>query len=114
MLIEWARWRRVGAGVNVDYPPVSPYARGIKSGWATKTPLISDNLAGMVDLAVSRLKMRCIKGDHRWAALTDYYMLGKTDSNIARRLKIDRRTAMAARHAAESWVDAYLDSAIDG
>ena len=110
MLLEWARWRSIGHGVNVGYPRSAPFYRMSKmAGWGAKMPTITDEMGGRIDMAVSRLKMKCIKNDYRWEALTDSYLGGKTDSAIARRLRVDRRTVNAARRAAESWVEAHID-----
>jgi hypothetical protein len=110
MLLEWARWRSIGHGANVGYPSCTAFYRMSKmGGWGAKMPTITDDDAGRIDLAVSRLKLRCVSGDYRWEALTDSYLGGKTDSAIARRLKCDRRTVMSARRAAESWVEAHID-----
>jgi len=113
LLEEWSRWRRLGHGANIGYPSQSAFVRVSKmGGWATKIPLITDEQAGRVDLAVSRLKLKCIKGDLRWEVLTDRYLGGKSDSVIARRLRVDRRTVATARKAAESWVESYIDSEV--
>jgi len=116
LLMEWARWRYSGHGADIGYPAQSAFVRVMKpAGYRVSgTPLIDDEMAGMVDLAVSRLRQRCInmEGDHRYEAITDCYLLGKTDSFIAKRLHCDRRTIQSARKAAESWVDSHLVSSI--
>jgi len=110
MLLEWARWRSIGHGVNIGYPRQTPFYRMSKaSGWGAKMPTITDEMGGRIDLAVARLKIRCPDGDLRWETLTDSYLGGKTDSAIARRLRVDRRTVCSARRAAESWVEAHVD-----
>ena len=112
MLFEWARWRVSGGGVDIGYPSQTAFSRMMRpAGYRTSTTsLISDEMAGTVDLAVSRLKIRClgISGDFRFEAVTDCYLLGKTDAFIARRLKCDRRTIQSARKAGESWIDSHM------
>lgn len=110
LLIEWAAWRVSEHGANVGYPSRATGPWPLKSG---RTPAIDDAMAMRVDRAVARLKVRCGDGDHRWDALTDCYILGKSDPAIARRLRIHRKAAMAARHAAEAWVDAHIDASLD-
>ena len=116
VLFEWSRWRSTGAGIDIGFPSATAFARMMKpAGYRVSgTALIDDDLAMMIDLAVSRLHQRCkgVKGDHRYEALTDCYLLGKTDSLIAKRLRCDRRTILSARRAAESWIDSHLISAM--
>lgn len=112
LLTAWARWRRIDSGANIGYASQTNFARHIKStgSWLTKDALITDDMAGLVDRAVSRLRVRCSRGDHRYDVLTDYYILDMSDSAIGRRLRIDRRTVISARHAAESWVESHIDN----
>jgi len=116
VLMEWARWRYVGHGADIGYPAESAFVRMMKpAGYRTSNKaLIDDEMAGMVDVAVSRLYARCsrVEGDHRWEALTDYYLLRKTDNAISRKLKCSKTTAISARKAAESWVDSHLLSGL--
>lgn len=77
--------------------------------------MIDDEVALGIDRAVSSLRERCRAGngaisDLRWEVLTESYLVGKSDSVIARRLRVSRQAVKVARRAAESWVEAYLES----
>ena len=110
LLTECARWSLSG-GVDVGYPHSTPFYKISKmSGWSSKTPLISDDMAGRVDKAVAMLELRCRNRpeDKRYIMLDGVYIKRKYISQIAEKLRIDRRTAAAALHAAESWVDSQI------
>lgn len=110
LLIEWARWTKVG-GVDVGYPHCTPFYRESKlGGWGAKEPIISDDMAGRVDRAVAMLELRCrnLEGDARFAMLEGVYLKRQYVHQMAERLKIDRRTAASALRAAESWVDSQI------
>lgn len=112
MLIGWAHWRVINHGADIGYPAQAAFARMMKPAGYRVSGLaqMDDDTANMIDKAVSRLRLRCCntEGDFRYEALTDSYLLGKTDAFIARRLRCDRRTIQSARKAAESWVDSHL------
>jgi len=113
-LMEWARWRRSGHGVNVGYPSVTPFYRMSRKGHATvKAATIGDDLALSIDKAVSALKKRSEGlSDMRWDALTMSYLDGKSDSEIARDLRTSRESVKVARRAGESWVEALIDEEV--
>lgn len=110
-LMEWARWRRSGHGVNLGYPSVTPFYRMSRKGRATvKAATIKDELALSIDRAVSALKKRSEGlSDRRWDCLTMSYLDGKSDAVIARELRTSRESVKVARRAAESWVEALID-----
>ena len=111
-LIEWARWRSTGSDLGIGYPAESAFVRMMKPpGYrVSQTAIMSDEAGMMVDRAVAMLYQRChgVDGDYRYEALSDCYLLGKTDSFIARRLKCGRGTIKSARQAAESWVESHM------
>jgi len=79
--------------------------------WGARTPLIDNEMAGRVDLAVGFLKKVCeqTKGDVRWDILTDKYLLGRSDSRIARARRMDRRSVSMIRQNAENYIAGIID-----
>jgi len=116
LLYEWARWSKSRSGAARGYPSRSAFYRMSRKGQATlPEPQISDALGGILDRAISTLRMRCeaVKGDLRHDVLTDSYLLGMSDSAIQRRLRasgsnVSRETVKTARRAAESWVESQV------
>ena len=104
LLLAWAFWRSHGHGLRLSYPHCSAYFRGkVRSG-----PEISDDLAQIVDLHVSRLGQKCVKGDLRYEAIVSSYLGNMPDNRIARMVKRDRRTVRKARIAGENWIENEL------
>jgi len=112
LLIAWARWRSFAHGANVGYPHKAAFCRDMRTpGRGTvRIAALPDDVGCQVDSAVSQLKLRSepIKNDHRWQVLTDAYLCGMTDGQIARERKISRGTVRTARMAAENWIEGRL------
>jgi len=114
LLLEWARWRYVDSGNNIGFPSRSAFAREMPPNpgeWGARTPLIDNEMAGRVDRAVGILKIVCkqTKGDARWDVLTDKYLLGRSDSRIARAMRMDRRSVLMIRQNAENYISGIID-----
>lgn len=119
LLSEWARWRYVDSISNVGYPTASAFARQMPPNpgdWGARSPLIDNETAERVDKAVSQLGMVCEEAerrgsqDRRFDVLTDHYLARRSDSNIARRIRADRRTVLTIRQNAENYVSGLLDA----
>ena len=109
VLTEWGRW--TNGGVDIGYPHTTTFYRLSKSGgWGAKTPLISDDMACRVDMAVAMLEMRCRgrREDMRYQMLKGVYLKRIPVYQLAEKHRMDRRTASSALRAAESWVDSQV------
>ena len=110
ILTDWGRWAKSG-GVDVGYPHSTPFYRPSKSaGWGAKTPLIHDDMACRVDMAVAMLELRCRnrREDRRYTMLEGVYLKRIPVYQLAEKYRMDRRTASSALRAAESWVDSQV------
>jgi hypothetical protein len=110
LLTEWGRWTKTG-GVDVGFPHSTPFYRLSKSaGWASREPLISDELAGRIDRAVASLELRCRHKDTdmRYQALEWTYLRRRPLYQLAEKHRVDRRQASSSLRAAESWVDSQI------
>ena len=107
ILQAWGRSRALNDAYSLDFPHQSPYAREMRNSgqWSSKTPPLDDELHAQVDAAVSELKNR---GGQRHKVIFLAYVEGKSDSDIARRLKSSRSSVRSIRMAGESWLDARL------
>ena len=101
LLLEWARWHREGSG-NIGFPSRTAFDR--LRGSSVPTPNITDDVAMIVDGAVSRLRLR---NPDQALVLTEYYLKGKSLGVIARKARSSRQTmAMTLRRAetAIEWI----------
>jgi len=124
LLRRWGLQRSVDSAYHIDYPHRAAFVSQMRqSGAATvKLPPLDDDTHGRLNAAIGALKLRSepVRDDYRYAVLVLYYRgddaLGDdkrpmhSEKDIARRLKISRSAVHTARIAAESWVDAMLDT----
>lgn len=119
LLSEWARWRYVDSGSNIGYPSRASFAWKIPPSpgeWGARTPVIDDQTAERVDKAVSQLYRVCMesaasgKVDRRFDVLTESYLFRRSDSRIARLIKVDRRSVLNIRQNAENYISGVLDT----
>nr|WP_256446248.1 antiterminator Q family protein [Hahella sp. HN01] len=104
LLEQWARWSKMDAGVG--YPTSTPFSR--LGGSSVRSPVITDQEAAAVDMAVSKLRAR---DEEMGEVVRLYYMAGENLSYVVRRMpKLDRRKADLLVKSGVAWIDAALCS----
>ncbi|MBU6955899.1 antiterminator Q family protein [Hahella sp. HN01] len=104
LLEQWARWSKADSGVG--YPSSTPFAR--MAGSSVRSPVITDQEAARVDMAVSKLRAR---DEEMGEVVRLYYMAGENLSYVVRRIpKLDRRKADILVKSGIAWLDAALNA----
>ncbi|ABC27502.1 conserved hypothetical protein [Hahella chejuensis KCTC 2396] len=104
LLEQWAQWSKMDA--SLGYSSSTPFSR--LNGSATRSPVITDQEAAAVDLAVSKLRTR---DEEMGEVVRLYYMAGENLSYVVRRMpKLDRRKADLLVKSGVAWIDATLYS----
>jgi DNA-directed RNA polymerase specialized sigma24 family protein len=106
-LVEWARWRHAGAGVNIGYPTQTPFRRLL--GGSVATAMIADEEGEKIDRAVSRLLDRC---RDQGEVLVLYYVEGMTVQTVARKQRLSYEHARRLLAQAETAID-YMITPVD-
>ena len=90
LIEQWARWARIDRGAPNHYPSMTPVRQLL--GSTLPSPLIEDNLALSIDLAVARLK-----STHHNAGrvIILYFLIGLDADQVAdamheNRVRVDR------------------------
>ncbi|WLQ15400.1 antiterminator Q family protein [Hahella aquimaris] len=103
LLEQWARWSKINTD-NVGYPSSTPFAR--MAGSSVRSPVITDQEAAKVDLAVSKLRAR---DEEMGEVVRLYYMAGENLSYVVRQMpKLDRRKADILVKSGVAWIDSAL------
>ncbi|WP_431688941.1 antiterminator Q family protein [Hahella sp. NBU794] len=103
LLEQWARWSKFNTD-NVGYPSSTPFAR--MAGSSVRSPVITDQEAARVDLAVSKLRAR---DEEMGEVVLLYYMAGENLSHVVRKMPaLGRRKAGMLLNAGIAWIDGML------
>lgn len=110
ILMRWGAWARQDGIKSLGYPRQIPTARLIPPE-LTDIIALPDDEALIVDAAVGKLGRR---NKMRAVILFDYYVVGLTDGEIAKRNREmgGRVTVRNSRKEATAYVQAYLDAVV--
>lgn len=107
LLIEWGKWaKRVTIKERYMSPMTALYIRNIEQEREPE-PNISDEVAEMIDRAVSRLKIR---EEALQDIILDYYRFSRSVRHIMRTRGMSQLQVNEAINRGIGWVDAYLDA----
>jgi len=105
MLEQWGWWRMDGMGVPSYLSPALAIMRDVTPS-ATKSYVITDELAGVVDGAVARLCRRDAQmGDMIWL----YYGAKWPAVRVGRQYGVSEMKARELIKAGVAWIDCALD-----
>ena len=104
LLQEWAKWIWINRGVVRGYPSQAIYARQISN---RPDPMISDLVAGEVDLAVAQL---CHQSEDMGRAVALYFISGVSLRDLARKMGYSVRKTTEMVNAGVAQVSDALDS----
>jgi hypothetical protein len=106
MLEQWGWWRMDGMGVPSYLSPALAIMRDVAPS-ATKSYVITDELAGVVDGAVARLCRRDAQmGDMIWL----YYGAKWPAVRVGRQYGVSEMKARELIKAGVAWIDCALDT----
>jgi hypothetical protein len=106
MLEQWGWWRMDGMGVPSYLSPALAIMRDVTPS-ATKSYVITDELAGIVDGAVARLCRRDAQmGDMIWL----YYGAKWPAVRVGRKYGVSEMKARELIKAGVAWIDCALDT----
>ncbi|MFJ5297478.1 antiterminator Q family protein [Pseudomonas sp. NPDC088368] len=106
MLEQWGWWRMDGMGVPSYLSPALAIMRDVTPS-ATKSYVITDELAGVVDGAVARLCRRDAQmGDMIWL----YYGAKWPAVRVGRQYGVSEMKARELIKAGVAWIDCALDT----
>ncbi|WP_313484316.1 antiterminator Q family protein [Pseudomonas sp.] len=106
MLEQWGFWRMDGMGVPHYTSPSLAIMRDVMPS-TTKSYVITDELAGVVDAAVARLCRRDTQmGDMVWL----YYGAKWPAIRVGRHYSVSEMKARELIKAGVAWIDCALDS----
>ncbi|WP_062390730.1 antiterminator Q family protein [Pseudomonas abietaniphila] len=106
MLEQWGWWRMDGMGIPSYVSPALAIMRDVTPS-ATKSYVITDELAGIVDAAVARLCRRDAQmGDMIWL----YYGAKWPAVRVGRQYGVCEMKARELIKAGVAWIDCALDN----
>jgi len=106
MLEQWGWWRMDGMGIPSYLSPALAIMRDVTPS-ATKSYVITDELAGIVDAAVARLCRRDAQmGDMVWL----YYGAKWPAVRVGRQYGVSEMKARELIKAGVAWIDCALDT----
>jgi hypothetical protein len=106
MLEQWGWWRMDGMGIPSYLSPALAIMRDV-TPTATKSYVITDELAGIVDAAVARLCRRDAQmGDMIWL----YYGAKWPAVRVGRQYGVSEMKARELIKAGVAWIDCALDN----
>lgn len=110
-MVNWGRWAFYNRGVSVNFPAMEPYARMAheRMGAAPPMPVISDDDAILVDMAVAQL---CEARPEEGEALALYYLYSGTYRGLAKKLGRHHQQIAQMVDSGKMWVEGRLVGAV--